>query len=167
MAVVMMGACVVAAPTGAATHAFSGNVCTLFTAKQAATIVADAKASKYTCVSQPPQTTRAATNYEAKAGSATVSAGGFFAVTVAKYKSPSTEKLIQAEFKTLKPVPGIGDWAYSHIAVAPVYGGTADTGELVVGAKGYSVLIDVRAVKGKMVNQAALDPLARSIVATL
>jgi hypothetical protein len=166
--VVALIACgVLAAPTVAATHGFSGNVCALFSAKQVATIVADTTVTKYTCASQPPVTTRAATNYEGKAGTPTVSAGGFFAVTVAKYKSPSMENLIRGEFKSLKPVPGIGDWAYSHIAVSPVYGGKADTGQLVVGAKGYSVLFDVRAVQGKMVNQAALDSLAKSIVAAL
>jgi hypothetical protein len=154
-----------AAATGSA---FSGSVCSLVTATQIATIVADASSGKYACHAQPPQTTPAATNYSAKAGSSTVSAGGFLSITVAKYSRPSTEALVRNEFKkSLKPVSGVGDWAYSHIAVSPVYGGTADTGEFVLGANGYSVLFNVRAVQGKSVDQPALKALATSIAAKL
>ena len=160
-------ACCFATPTLAATRSFTGNVCALVTASQIATIVGDSKVSKYTCASQPTQTTPAATNYDGKAGTSTVSKGGFLEVRVMKYKSPSMENLVRGEFKTLKPVPGIGDWAFTHIAVSPVYGGKADAGEFVFGAKGYGVLFNVRAVEGKMVNQAALQSLAKSIVAVL
>jgi hypothetical protein len=160
-------ACCFATPSLAATHGFSGNVCALFTAKQAATIVADSNAGKYKCASLAPETTPAATSYDGKAGTPTVGQGGFLEVRVMKYKSPSMENLVRGEYKSLKPVPGIGDWAFTHIAVSPVYGGKADVGQFVFGAKGYGILVNVRAVEGKMVNQAALDSLAKSIVAAL
>jgi hypothetical protein len=169
--VACIGAIVVAPPAAAAKQAslsFTGNVCGLFTAKQLAVIVGDTKPSKYACAPSKLVKTPAGTTYSAHAGSGTVAGGGFFSIQIVKYANPKTEALVANQYKTvMKPVAGIGDWCYSRIAVSPVYGGTADIGQFAFGAKGYGVLINVRAVLKSTVKQSALKSLAKEIVAKL
>jgi hypothetical protein len=162
---------VVASPAAASKQdrlSFTGNVCGLFTAKQIAVIVGDTKPSKYACAPGKSVKTRAGATYSAHAGSGTVAGGGFFAIQLVKYANPKTEALVANQYKTvMKPVAGIGDWCYSRIAVSPVFGGTADNGQFAFGARGYGVLINVRAVLKKTVKQSALKSLAKEIVAEL
>jgi hypothetical protein len=162
---------VVVGSAGASSHAvqgFSGNVCALLSATKVAAIVGDTNAGTYGCKPAKTLTTPAGTTYNASAGSGTPSGGGFLSVQMVKYASPSIEARVHAQYKkSLKPVAGIGDWAYSHFAMSPVAGGTADTGELVFGAKGYGVLFEVRARQKKTVNQPDLTALAKQIVAAL
>jgi hypothetical protein len=149
-------------------HSFSGNACALVSAKQVATIVGDTSTSKYKCAASKTVKTPAGTTSAAQAGSSTPSGGGFFSIQVVKYTSPSIENRVKQQYKTLlKPVTGVGNWAYSSIKMSPVFGGTADTGQFVLGAKGYGVLINVRGKLKKTVNQPALKTLAKQIVGEL
>jgi hypothetical protein len=165
---VALAAVCLAAPAAASMQAFNGNVCHLLSAKQIATVVGDSATGKYACVNQKTVKTAASTSYTAHAGPSAVASGGFFSIQIVKYTSAKVEALVQAQFKkSLKPLPGIGDWAYSRIAFSPVVGGTADIGELVFGTKGYSVLLTVRAKLGKTINQPALKGLAKQIAGQL
>jgi hypothetical protein len=147
---------------------FSGKVCSLFSAKQVATIVGDADTGKYACVPAKTTTTPVGTTYTATAGSSTTSGGGFFTIMVVKYENASLASLAQQQLKaTMKPVRGVGDWAYSRIEPATAVGGTADGGQFSFGAKGYGVLITLRAKLKKTINQPALKTLAKKIVSDL
>jgi hypothetical protein len=85
-----------------------------------------------------------------------------------KYTSPSIESRVKQEYKTLlKPVNGVGDWAYARIKLSPVLGATADTGQFTFGAKGYGAVINVRAKLKATVNQPALKILAKHIASQL
>lgn len=153
---------------GASTAGFSGKACSLFTAKQVATIVGDADTGKYRCVPGKSVQTPAGPANTAKAGPGSTAKGGFFSLLVIKYKSAAIESLARKQVtRGLKPVKGVGDWAYTRISMSPVVGGNADAGEFAFGAKGYGVLITVRARLKKTVNQPALKALAKRIVGEL
>lgn len=131
-------------------------------------IVGDTAPSKYGCVSQKTVKTAAGTTYSAHAGAETTGTRGFFALELVKYSNPKLESLVRTHYqKSMKPVLGIGDCAYIHIAPAPVAGGTADVGQLVFGTKGYGAVIQVRAKPKQKVNQSALKTLAKEIVGKL
>lgn len=173
---VLLAACVgglaaasAAAPATGARDAFSGNVCSLLTAKQVAAVVGDASAAgKYKCVASKSFKTPAGTNYAGHAGSGSVTAGGYFSIQVVKYSSAQIAGRVRASYKALmKPVGGVGDWAYEHVAMSAVAGGTADVGQFAFGAKGYGVLVNVRAPLKRKVSRPALTTLARKIAAEL
>ena len=168
MGVLVAVAGLLAAPAASARESFSGKACSLFTASEVAKIVGDSNPGKYKCVPGKNVATPAGTTYLAKAGPATRSQGGFFTINVVKYKSASIESRARSQVKRgLKPVGGVGDWAYAKISMSPVVGGTVSAGEFVFGAKGYGVLITVRAKLKKTVNQPALKALGKRIAGEL
>jgi hypothetical protein len=160
---------IVAVPLASASigtrESFSGETCSLLPATQIAAIVGDAaNASKYNCVPSKTVKTPAGTTYAARAGASTISGGGFFTIQVVRYSSATIESRVEQQYKALlEPVTGVGDWAYARIRMSPVVGGTADTGQFAFGAKGYGVLINVRAKLKMTVDQPALKVLAKAI----
>lgn len=156
-------------PASGSARAFAGKPCSLFTAKQVAAIVGDSATGTYACAPSKTFKTAAGTTYSARAGAGTATAGGFFSIQVVKYSSGSTEGRVKQQYKALlkKPLTGVGDWAYAKIGMSAVLGGTADTGQLAFGAKGYGVLVDVRAKLKKTVDQQKLKALAKQIAGEL
>jgi hypothetical protein len=170
--VVAAFASVAAVPAASASTArqasFSGKTCTLFSAKQIAAIVGDTNTGTYKCVASKTVKAPAGTTYAAQAGATTAGGGGFFSIQLVKYSSAAIESRVKQEDKTLlKPVAGVGDWAYASIKMAPVVGGTAGTGQFAFGAKGYGVAINVRAKLKKTVSQPRLKTLAKQIAGRL